>query len=53
MSMHMQQLDSRLTTAARGADVAVRSVPLNANIALLLVLVLVIIPTLSGVALII
>jgi len=53
MSTHLQQPDSRLTTAARSADVAVRIVPLEANFALLLVLVLVIIPTISGVALII
>lgn len=53
MSTQLQQFDSRLTTAARSADVAVRRVPLEANIALLLALVLVIIPTISGVALII
>ena len=52
MSTHLHQLDARLTTAGRKADVALRSVPLKANIALVLVLVLVIIPTLSGVALI-
>lgn len=53
MSTHLQQLDSRLTTAASRAGVAVRSDSLKANIALLLVLVLLIIPTLNGVALII
>ena len=52
MSTHLQQLDSRITTAGRKAGAVVRCVPLKANIALVLVLVLVIIPTLSGVALI-
>jgi len=51
MSIHLQQPDSRVTATGHQPGVAVRRVPLNANIALLLVLVL-IIPTLSGVALI-
>jgi hypothetical protein len=52
MSKHLQQLDTRLQTAVREAGVAVRNVPLKANYALVLVLLLVIIPTISGVALI-
>ena len=52
MSMHMQQLDKMRKDAARKAGVEVRNVPLKANSALLLVLVLVIIPTFSGVTLI-
>jgi hypothetical protein len=52
MSKHLQQLDTCLRTAGREAGKAVRRVPLKANNALVLVLVLVIIPTLSGVALI-
>jgi hypothetical protein len=50
MSQQLQQLDTGLQTADRKACAAVASVRLNANYALLLVLV--IIPTLSGVALI-
>ena len=49
MSQHLQQLNTRLLTAGRKVCV-VASVRLNANYALLLVLA--IIPTLSGVALI-
>ncbi|GMR14872.1 MAG: hypothetical protein BMS9Abin30_0483 [Gammaproteobacteria bacterium] len=55
MSKHLQQLNVRSQHASRGAGVAVRSVALQANGDLLLgdlLLVLVIIPTLSGVALI-
>ncbi len=52
MAIYMQQPDSRLQTAFRRLGVAVSRVPLNANQTLLLVLVLVIIPTISGVALI-
>ena len=50
MSQHLQQLDTGLQTAGRKVFVAAPHVSLNANYALLLVLV--IIPTLSGVALI-
>ncbi len=49
MSKQLQQLDKRLRTASREACVAVRLVPLKA---MALLLVLVIIPTTSGVALI-
>ena len=49
MSQHLQQLDTGLQTAGRKVCVAA-SARLNANYALLLVLA--IIPTLSGVALI-
>jgi len=52
MSKYLQQLDLRSQTAAKKAGVAVTRVPLNANKVVLLVLVLVIIPTISGVALI-
>ena len=52
MSKHLQQLDTQTQSAGYKAAVAVRSVPLKANYALLLVLLLVIIPTISGVALI-
>jgi len=57
MSTHLQQLNVRSQHASHEAGVAVRSVSLQANSDLplgdlLLVLVLVIIPTLSGVALI-
>ena len=50
MSQHLQQLDTGLQTAGRKVFAATPHVPLSANYALLLVLV--IIPTLSGVALI-
>jgi len=50
MVKHLQQLNIRTQHASHAAGVAVRSVWLNANIDVLLVLV--IIPTLSGVALI-
>ena len=50
MSKHLQQLNVRSQHASHAAGGAVRAVSLNANIEL--VLVLVIIPTLSGVALI-
>jgi hypothetical protein len=50
MSKHLQQPDTGLQTARRKACSAIASVPLNANYALLLGLL--IIPTLSGVALI-
>ena len=49
MSQHLQQLDTGLQTAGRKVCVAASAL-LNANYALLLVLA--IIPTLSGVALI-
>ncbi len=52
MSKHLQPLNVRSLHASHEAGVGVRTVLLNANIDLLLVLVLVIIPTLSGVALI-
>ncbi|NOR20200.1 MAG: hypothetical protein GQ538_08960 [Xanthomonadales bacterium] len=52
MSKYLQQLDSRLQTATSKLGVAVTRVPLIADKGLLLVLVLVIIPTISGVALI-
>ena len=52
MSKYLQQLDSGLRTTAHKAGTAVTRVPLSANKGLLLVLVLVIIPTISGVALI-
>ncbi len=52
MAIYMQQLDLRLQTAVRRLGATVSRVPLNANQTLLLVLVLVIIPTISGVALI-
>jgi len=52
MSKHLQQPDARLQSNRREAGVAVRSAPLNANYSLLLLLVLIIIPTLNGVALI-
>lgn len=52
MSKHLQQLNDRLQHASHKAGVAVRAVSLQANLDLALVLVLVIIPTLSGVALI-
>jgi hypothetical protein len=52
MSKYLQQLDNTAKHAARKVGVKVRNVPLNANSALLLVLVLVIIPTISGVSLI-
>ena len=50
MLQHLQQIDTRTQTAGRKVCAAVASVPLNANYALLLGLL--IIPTLSGVALI-
>jgi len=52
MLKHLQQLNIRSQNASRKAGVAVRVVSLKANMDLALVLVLVIIPTLSGVALI-
>ncbi len=52
MSKHLQQLNDRLQHASHQAGVAVGAVSLKANMDLVLVLVLVIIPTLSGVALI-
>ena len=51
MSGYLQQLDARIRSADRKAAVAVRTIPLNANIVLILVL-LAILPTLSGVVLI-
>ena len=53
MSQHLQQLDVTMGKASRAAAVAVNDVSLKANIALILVLVLVLIPTVSGVAAII
>jgi len=50
MLKHLQQLETRSDNSGRKAIVAVRSLLLKANYALLLVLV--IIPTTSGVALI-
>lgn len=52
MSKHLQQLDTATKTAGRKAGVNVQTVLLNAKSALLLGLILAIIPTLSGVALI-
>ena len=52
MLIHLQQPDVRLQTAGCKAGLAVRSIALKANSALLLALVLIIIPTYSGVALI-
>lgn len=52
MSKQSQQLDTGLQTISRKAGVAVNTVQLKANSALLLVLVLILIPTLNGVALI-
>ena len=51
MSKHLQQLDVATQNESRRAAVSVLAITLKANIALILVLVLVIIPT-SGVALI-
>jgi hypothetical protein len=51
MFMRMQQLDVAGKIVGRKAASVLRTVPLNANITVL-VLVLVIIPTISGVALI-
>ena len=51
MPKHLQQLEVAGMNASRKAASVLRTVPLKANIALVLVLVLVIIPT-SGVALI-
>ena len=51
MPKHLQQLEDAAMNASRKAAFVLRTVRLKANIALLLVLVLVIIPT-SGVALI-
>ncbi len=51
MSKHLQQLDVATQSESHKAGVVVSTVALKANIALILVLVLVIIPT-SGVALI-
>ena len=50
MSKQLQQIDSGLQTIAHKADVTVTRVCLLANKDLLVVLVLVIIPTISGVA---
>ncbi len=52
MSKHLQQFNVRAQRASQQADGVVRSVLLKANLHLALVLVLVIIPTLNGVALI-
>ena len=52
MSKHLQQPDTGILATSRKADAAVTEVLLNANSALLLVLVLILIPTLNGVALI-
>ena len=52
MLKHLQQLDAGTKNTDHEVGVSVHAVPLKANIALLLVLVLVIIPTISGVALI-
>jgi hypothetical protein len=51
MSKHLQQLNVRSNQASQAAGTVVRPLLLKANISLLL-LVLLIIPTLSGVALI-
>ena len=52
MSKQLQQCDTGLQATSRKAGVGVTKVLLNANSALLLVLVLILIPTLNGVALI-
>ena len=52
MSKHLQQLDIARRNAGRKAALELRAVELKANIVVLLVLVLVVIPTISGVALI-
>jgi len=52
MSKYLQQPDSGLQITAQKAGIAVARVPLSVNKGLLVVLVLVIIPTISGVALI-
>jgi hypothetical protein len=52
MSKPLQQLDTGSQTTSRKAGVADTDVLLNANTALLLGLLLIIIPTLTGVALI-
>ena len=52
MTYYLQQRDSGLKTIASKAGIAVANVRLSVNKGLLLVLVLVIIPTISGVALI-
>ena len=52
MSKQLQQLDTGLQVTSRKAGAAVTEVLLNADSALLLVLVLILIPTLNGVALI-
>ena len=53
MPQHLQQLDVTTGKVSRTAAVAVNDVSLKADIALILVLVLVLIPTISGVAAII
>ena len=52
MPKHLQQLDTATNSADRMAGVNMRTVPLKAKSALLLGLILSIIPTFSGVALI-
>lgn len=52
MSMHLQQLEAGQQSASREAGLVVGRLALNANSVFILVLVLVIIPTLSGVALV-
>ena len=52
MLKQLQQLDTGSQTTSRKAGVAVTDVLLRANSALLLVLALIIIPTLTGVTLI-
>jgi len=52
MFKHLQQRDDRFPTAGRLAGLVARSVQLKANFGLLLALVLIIIPTISGAALI-
>ena len=52
MSMHLQQPDLAAKKAGRKAAVSLRSALLNADTSLFLVLLLGIIPSISGVALI-
>ena len=53
MPQHLQQLDVNIGTVARAAAMVSDDVSLKADIALILVLVLVLIPTINGVATII
>lgn len=52
MSMNLQQANTLEKNTGRKAEVVSRVLGLNANVSRILVLVLVIIPTLSGAALI-